>query len=186
MSNTVIFQDGELDLKVSLDDDTVWLNRHQLSELFDRDIKTIGKHINNVFKEKELEKYSTVANFATVQNEGGREVSRDIEHYNLDLIISIGYRVKSQRGVKFRQWATKILKNYIQDGYVINTHKITEQRLSSIENEIQTIKSHIKTNTLDIKQGIFYDGEVFDAYVFVSDLIKSAKSDVMIIDNYKE
>jgi hypothetical protein len=184
MSNIIIFKDGELDLQVSLDEETVWLNRHQLSELFCRDIKTIGKHINNVFKENELEKNSTVANFATIQNEGGREVTREIEHYNLDVIISVGYRVKSQRGVKFRQWATKILKRYIQDGYVINTHKITEQRLSSIENDLEDIKSHIKNNTLELKQGIFYDGEIFDAYVFLSDLIKSATISIVVVDNY--
>ena len=84
------------------------LNRNQISELFDIDVKTIGKHISNVFAEKELEQYSTVINFAIVQNEGGREVKRDIKYYNLDVIISIGYPVKSQKGVKFRQWATKV------------------------------------------------------------------------------
>jgi hypothetical protein len=101
-SDIIIYNDGELELKVSLDNETVWLNRQQLSELFDRDIKTIGKHLSNIFKEEELEKISTVANFATLQNEGGREVHREIEYYNLDVIISIGYRVKSKKGVRFR------------------------------------------------------------------------------------
>ncbi len=179
MSNTIIYNDGELELNVSLKEETIWLNRIQLSLLFDRDVKTIGKHINNVFKERELDKISTVANFAIVQNEGGRDVQREVEHYNLDVIISVGYRVKSQRGVRFRQWATKVLKSYIQDGYVINTHKITEQRLSSLEDDMKNIKSHIKNKTLEVKQGVFYDGQIFDAYVFVSDLIKKAKNSIV-------
>jgi len=184
LNNTVVYNDGELELKVSLNDETVWLNRNQLSELFSRDVKTIGKHINNVFKEKEVEKFSTVANFAIVQKEGDREVLRDIEHYNLDVIISVGYRVKSQKGVRFRQWATSVLKNYIQNGYAINTEKLTQQRLQILENDMTNIKSHIKTNTLELKQGIFFDGQIFDAYVFVSDLIKSAKKEIVLIDNY--
>ncbi len=184
MSNLIIYNDGELELKVSVDDDTIWLNRNQLSELFDRDVKTIGKHINNVFKEQELVKNSTVANFATAQKEGTREVLREIEHYNLDVIISVGYRVKSQKGVKFRQWATSVLKNYINNGYAINQEKLTQQRLLSLENDMTSIKSQIKDSSLDIKQGIFFDGQIFDAYVFVSDLIKSAKKSIVLIDNY--
>ena len=95
ISNVIVYNDGELELKVSVEQESVWLNRNQIAELFGRDVKTIGKHISNVFAEKELEQYSTVANFAIVQNEGWREVKRDIEYYNLDVIISIGYRVKS-------------------------------------------------------------------------------------------
>ena len=106
MSDIITYEDGELKLDVSLSSETVWLNRNQIAELLDRDVKTIGKHINNVYKDGELEKLSTVANFATVQNEGGRSVSRDIEYYNLDMIISVGYRVNSTKATKFRQWAT--------------------------------------------------------------------------------
>jgi len=184
MNNIIIYNDGELELKVSMNKETVWLTRNQLSELFDRDIKTIGKHINNVFKEQEVEKSSTVANFEIVQKEGQRKVTRLIEHYNLDVIISIGYRVKSKKGVRFRQWATSILKNYIQNGYAINQEKITQQRLLSLENDILAIKTHIKNNMLEIKQGIYYDGEIFDAYVFISNLIKSANNSIVLIDNY--
>ena len=117
------------------------------------DVKTIGKHISNVFAEKELEQYSTVANFAIVQNEGGREVKRDIEYYNLDVIISIGYRVKSQKGVKFRQWAIKVLKNYIQNGYVINGDKITNQRFKELENDVTLLKLKVEniSNVLEDK-----------------------------------
>jgi len=103
MSDVIVYKDGELRLDVSFNAETVWLNRNQISELLDRDVKTIGKHINNVYKDGELEKLSTVANFAIVQNEGGRNATRDVEHYNLYMIISIGYRVKSLRGVRFRQ-----------------------------------------------------------------------------------
>ena len=185
--NVVLYNDGEIELDVSINNETTWLNRNQISQLLDRDVKTIGKHINNVFKEKELEKNSTVANFATVQNEGGRDVTRDVEYYNLDVVISIGYRVKSQRGVKFRQWATSVLKSYITNGYTINSEKITNDRFVSLENKVQLLSS--KLNMLESKDlkpshGIFYDGEIFDAYTFVSDLIRDAKSSIVLIDNY--
>lgn len=190
-SNIVVYNDGELELNVSVENETVWLNRNQISELFGRDIKTIGKHISNVFKDKELEIYSTVAKFATLQNEGGREVKRDIEYYNLDLIISVGYRVKSQKGVRFRQWATSILKNYIQNGYVINGEKITNQRFKELENEVTLLKSKVEniSNSLEDKilkpkQDIFYDGQIFDAYIFINDLLKLAVDEIILIDNY--
>lgn len=104
---------GQSDIRVQFDNDSVWLNRQQLSELFDRDVKTIGKHINNVFREGELDEEATVAKFATVQIEGDRRVERQVEHYNLDVIISVGYRVKSKRGTQFRIWATQRLREYL-------------------------------------------------------------------------
>ncbi len=191
LSNLVVYSDGELELKVSVEKDSVWLNRNQLAELFGRDVKTIGKHINNVFNENELTRVSTVANFATVQIEGGREITRDVEYYNLDVIISIGYRVKSQKGVRFRQWATSVLKNYIQNGYVINGEKITNDRFVSLENDVNILKSQInkinskiKNNSLEFNQNIFFDGQIYDAYIFVNDLLKLAKEEVILIDNY--
>lgn len=130
-----IFQseDQQVELKVNLDKDTVWLNRHQLAKLFDRDVKTIGKHINNVFSEGELLKNRTVAKFATVQQEGKRQIQRKIEHYNLDVIISVGYRVKSQRGTQFRQWATQRLKDYLIKGYAINEKRLEENKHQFLE-----------------------------------------------------
>ena len=127
MKNELItFKDGtlELNVPVSWEQETVWLTRSQMAKLFERDVKTIGKHINNALKE-ELDR-STVANFATVQMEGEREVERNIEHYNLDMIISVGYRVKSTRGVQFRKWANSVLKQYILQGYAVNNNRIAQ------------------------------------------------------------
>ena len=128
----VLFENQNVKLEVNVKDETVWLNREQLAKLFDRDIKTIGKHINNALNE-ELDS-STVAKFATVQNEGNRKVTRDIEYYNLDMIISVGYRVKSQNGVIFRKWANNILKDYMLLGYAIN-----QKRLEYLEKTIKLI-----------------------------------------------
>ena len=129
----ILFEDQGVKLEVNLKDDTVWLNREQLAKLFDRDIKTIGKHINNALKE-ELRDVPTVVKFATVQKEGNRNVTRNIEYYNLDMIISIGYRVKSNKGIIFRKWANKVLKDYMLKGYAVN-----QKRLEYLEKTIKLI-----------------------------------------------
>ena len=129
----ILFENQGVKLEVNLKDETVWLNRQQISKLFNRDIKTIGKHINNALNE-ELKDIPTVAKFATVQKEGNRDVTRDIEYYNLDVIISVGYRVKSKNGVIFRQWANKVLKDYMLKGYVVN-----QKRLEYLEKTVQLI-----------------------------------------------
>jgi len=131
--------DGLSSVEVQIQDESVWLNRKQLSELFDRDVKTLGKHIGNVFKEGEIDKKATVANFATVQNEGNRKVSRFVEHYNLDVIISVGYRVKSKRGTQFRIWANKVLKDYLIKGYAVNERLLKEsnQKLKEFKKIVQ-------------------------------------------------
>lgn len=182
----IIYQADELaaHIEVRVLDETVWLNRHQISLLFDRDIKTIGKHINNVFLERELTKNSTVANFATVQYEGGRKVERQIEFYNLDVIISVGYRVKSKRGTQFRIWANKILRDYLLKGYALN------QRMNRIENQIENLSDKVEEIDLHIKSkliptaGVFFDGQVFDAYLFISGIIRNAVENIILIDNY--
>ena len=124
----VIFEteDKLITLPVAVDHETVWLNRNQMAELFDRDVKTIGKHINNALREELESDKATVAKFATVQKEGEREVERQIEYYNLDVIISVGYRVKSKRGVEFRRWANSVLKQYILKGYAVNDNRIRQ------------------------------------------------------------
>ena len=138
-------EDKSVLLPVEVKDETVWLNRHQMAELFDRDVKTIGKHVNNALKEELSNVNSTVAKFATVQNEAGREVLRDIEYYNLDVIISVGYRVKSKRGVEFRRWANSVLKQYILQGYAIN-----QKRIQQLGEVIRIMKR--TENELDGKQ----------------------------------
>ncbi len=181
----VIYQAKELaqHIEVRIEEETVWLNRQQMAQLFGRDVKTIGKHINNALKE-ELQGFSTVAKFATVQNEGGRLVERQIEYYNLDVIISVGYRVKSNEGIQFRIWATQILKDYLLKGYALN------QRMNRIEDNVQKLAEKVEGIDLQIQanlppnQGIFFNGQVFDAYKFVSDLIRSANKSVILIDNY--
>ena len=129
----ILFENQGVKLEVNLKDDTVWLNREQLAKLFDRDVKTIGKHINNALKE-ELHGIPTVAKFATVQKEGDRNVTRNIEYYNLDMIVSIGYRVKSNKGIIFRRWANKVLKDYMLKGYAVN-----QRRLEYLEKTIKLI-----------------------------------------------
>ena len=119
-------EDRRVSFPVEVRDETVWLNRNQMAELFDRDVKTIGKHINNALREELSNESSTVAKFATVQNEAGRDVLRDIEYYNLDVIISVGYRVKSNRGVEFRRWANSVLKQYVLQGYAVNQKRIQQ------------------------------------------------------------
>jgi hypothetical protein len=188
----VVYQPDEITrLEVRLKDETVWLNRQQIAQLFGRDVKTIGKHINNALKE-ELSDVPTVANFAIVQEEGARWVTRYVEHYNLDMIISIGYRVKSPKGILFRRWANTVLKEYLMKGAVIN------QRIASLESRMEDkfaqydhkLYEHSKKidffiqSSLPPKQGIFFDGQIYDAYTFVADLVRKAARRIVLIDNY--
>ena len=137
MGEVILYQpDNSIRLEVRAENDTVWLNRQQMAQLFDRDVKTIGKHINNALSE-ELSGFSTVANFATVQMEGNKMVERKIEHYNLDMILSVGYRVKSQRGIQFRIWSNRVLKEYLLKGYAIN------QRIERVEKFAIETQQHI-------------------------------------------
>lgn len=178
------YNDGEIEIAVSVENDTIWLTQKQIAELFDKDVRTVNEHIQAIYNEEELFENSTIRKFRIVQKEGKRNVSRDVLHYNLDVVISIGYRANSKKATKFRQWTTSVLKEYILNGYALNTHKITEQRLLNLETDMQEVKSHIKSSTLDIKQGIFSDGQIFDAYAFIGDLLKDAKKEVLLIDNY--
>jgi hypothetical protein len=178
----VIYQSDQLSthLEVRVADETVWLNRLQIASLFDRDVKTIGKHIANVLQE-ELKGFSVVSKFATTAADGK---VYQTEHYNLDMIISVGYRVKSQRGIQFRIWANNILKDYLLKGWSIN------QRMNRIEDAVETLADKVKEIDLQIntdiipRQGVFFDGQVFDAYLFVSALIKNARSSIILIDTW--
>ena len=160
----VIFEteDRQVKLSVTVENDTVWLNRNQMSELFGRDVKTIGKHINNAFKEEFTADSSTVSKFATVQIEGERDVARNIEYYSLDVIISVGYRVKSKRGVEFRRWANTVLKQYILKGYAVN-----DNRIKQLGEVIRIMKR--TQNDLDSKQVL----SVIEKYSNALDLLDS-------------
>lgn len=155
----ILYQpDGTLKLEVRLEDETVWLNRQQLAILFDRDVKTIGKHIGNALKE-ELANLATVAKFATVQKEGERNVIRQIEYYNLDMILSVGYRVKSQRGIEFRRWANQVLKEYLLKGYSINRR--IEQLEKTVARHDERIEFFVRTSLPPV-EGIFFEDQIFD------------------------
>jgi len=120
-------QDGQAQLEVALEQETVWLSQAQMAELFGKDVRTVNEHVGNVFQEGELEKAPTIRKFRIVRQEGKRQVQRDIDHYNLDMIISVGYRVKSQRGVQFRKWATQVLKDHLVQGYTLNQRRLAER-----------------------------------------------------------
>ena len=178
----VLYQpDNSLALEVMLEDETVWLTQAQMAELFLTTIPNINMHLKNIFEEYELEEIATIKDFLIVRQEGKRYVQRNISFYNLDAIISVGYRIKSRNATLFRQWATKTLKDYLFKGYAINQRiERLEYRVSETENQINFIvRGNIKP-----KEGVFYDGQIFDAYAFVADLIKSAKSTIVLIDNY--
>ena len=178
----VMYQPDEtIRLEVRMDNETVWLTQAQMAELFQTDRTSIVRHVNNIYKTGELEQESTCAKIAQVQNEGKRTIKRMILYFNLDMIISVGYRVNSKRGVKFRQWANSILKDYLLKGYVVN------QRIAALEHQVSDLKDKVNffvRTSLPPVEGIFFDGQIFDAYRFVSDLIRKAKRSVVLIDNY--
>ena len=187
----VLYQPNEqFQLEVQLKDETVWLNLQQIALLFDRDRTVIARHIRNVYAENELDENITCAKFAHMGTEGDQTYKT--KYYNLDVIISVGYRVKSQRGVQFRQWATKIIKDYMLRGYAVNQRllaveeqvdkslKAHERRLEAVEEKIDFF---VRTSLPPV-EGIFYDGQIFDAYNFVNDRIREAKTRIILIDNY--
>ncbi len=190
MKNEIIlYRPNELaeHIEVRLEDETVWLNRNQIATLFGRDVKTIGKHINNVFSEGELIKEVVVAKFATTTQHGaikGKTQNLNVEYYNLDVIISVGYRVKSAQGTQFRIWANKVLKDYLLIGYSLNSRmNRVEENIDNLAKRVEGIDLQIKTS-LPPKQGIYFDGQVFDAWIFVSQLVKLANKSLILIDNY--
>lgn len=192
----IIYQPDEtLKLDVRVEEDTVWLNRNQIAELFGRDVKTIGKHVANALKE-ELADIPVVAKFAITATDGK---TYQVEHYNLEMITSIGYRVKSARGIQFRAWANKVLKEYLLRGYAINQRLLQledriDRRLSEQDKHFAEQDIHLKQlnekvdffvrTSLPPKEGIFFDGQIFDAYAFVARLIRKAQHRIVVIDSY--
>jgi death-on-curing family protein len=152
MSDIVIYEDGKVELKATLQEDTIWLNQKQMGELFGKSVKTVNEHISNIYKEDELKKDSTIRKFRIVQKEGKREVERDIDFYNLDVIISVGYRVKSKQGTQFRIWANKVLKEYLIKGYALNKEKLQNQKLDELNKTIEIIKQNLQNQELSLKE----------------------------------
>ena len=182
----IVYQPDNLTerIEVLIDKETVWLSLNQLSQLFGRDKSVISRHLRNIYKEGELLFESTVAKNATVQIEAGRSVKREIEYYNLDAIISVGYRVNSKQGTQFRIWATNVLREYLLKGYALNQRmNRVETRVDDLSKKMDIMSLHIQASQLP-NQGIFFNGQVFDAYTFVADLIRSANKSLILIDNY--
>ena len=186
----ILYQpDNEVKLEVRLEEETVWLTQAQMAELFQTSKQNVSLHTNNIFKEKELSQNSVVKESLTTAADGK---NYRVKYYNLDVIISVGYRVKSIRGTQFRQWANKVLKDYLLRGYSVNQrlndleHRMDsrflehEKRLDKIDGKIDFF---VRTSLPPI-EGIFYDGQLFDAYKFATDLIRSAKISLLLIDNY--
>ena len=178
----ILYQpDNSVQLEVRVEHETIWLTQAQIALLYGVDRTVIVRHIGNIYKSKELEASSTCAKNAQVQKEGARTVLREVNYYNLDMIISVGYRVNSINATKFRQWANKVLKEYLLRGYAINQRiERLEQRVTKTEEKIDFF---VRTSLPPV-EGVFYDGQIFDAYVFVSDLIKIAKKRIVLVDNY--
>jgi uncharacterized protein (UPF0335 family) len=186
LNEIVVYHADELKthIEVRIEDETIWLAQQQIVELFDSSKANISEHIKHIFESGELDEQATVRNFRTVRNEGKRKVTRDLLHYSLDMILSVGYRVNSKRGTQFRIWANQVLKSYLLKGYAVN------QRMERIENNYENLSKEVKKISLQLKtqdlptHGIFFEGQIFDAYVFVADIIKKAKTDIILIDNY--
>ena len=183
----VLYQpDDTIRLEVRMGEDTVWLTQQQMAELFNKDRTDIGRHIRNIYKEEELERDITCAKFAHMGTEGDQQY--EYTAYNLDVIISVGYRVKSKRGTKFRQWANKVLKEYLLRGYVVNTRiAALEQHAVKQDLEIQELRSKVDffvRTSLPPVEGIFFDGQIFDAYAQIVSLVKQAKKSIVLVDNY--
>lgn len=186
----VLYQpDDSLSLEVKLENETVWLSQQQMATLFNTTKQNVSLHINNIFKEGELNKDSVVKESLTTAADGKKY---RIAFYNLDVIISVGYRVKSLRGTQFRQWATAVLKDYLLKGYNINQRLVymeerIDRRLNSIESTLaehqQKIDFFVKTNLPPIEQ-VFFNGQFFEARVLLEKLVKSAQKRVVIVDNY--
>ncbi|MFT5660203.1 MAG: prophage antirepressor-like protein [Sulfurimonas sp.] len=181
----VIYNDGELELKISVNSESVWLTQKQLCDIFAKDQSVISRHINNIFKDNEVDEKSNMQKMHIAPSD------KPVSFYSLDIVLAVGYRTNSSKAIKFRQWATSVLKHYIQNAYVVNTDKISLESFISLENDVSVlknemgdIKSLIQNNKLEVTQGIFYDGQVYDAYIFVSDLIKKASKSIVLIDNY--
>ena len=181
----------ELEVNVSPEEETVWLSLSEMCLLFDRDKSVISRHINNIYKEGELDRDQTVAKNATVQKEGTKSVARQIDYYNLDVIISVGYRVKSNNGVIFRKWATSVLKEYLLKGYVLDEGRtlITKDNYLNLVNRVDSLNKRVDTiesaeNHRFVEDVLLLDNQMFDAIVLISRMIETAQTSIVLIDPY--
>ena len=188
------FKDNEfeMDVNVSPNEETVWLTLNEICHLFDRDKSVISRHINNVLKEEIIDVNRSVAKNATVQIEGNRQIVRYLDYYNLDVIISVGYRVKSNRGILFRKWANQVLKQYLLNGYVINENRtlVTNEnyirlinKVESLDDRVATIEKQYKPEEY-INSKILFNGQFYDAYTLIQSIFEKANKEIIIIDNY--
>lgn len=178
----ILYQpDNSIQLEVRMEEDTVWLTQAQMAQLFDCSTDNVGLHLKNLYDEGEINQSATTEEISVVRQEGNRLVTRKVRHYNLDAILSVGYRVSSKNATLFRRWATQVLKERLLYGYSI-THRVEclEQKVQEHDKQIDFF---VRTSLPPV-EGIFYDGQIFDAYTFASDLIKSAKTRIILIDNY--
>ncbi|MBR6031693.1 MAG: virulence RhuM family protein [Bacteroidaceae bacterium] len=185
----VLYQPDEtIRLEVRMGEETVWLTQQQMAELFGTGRQAITKHLQNIYECAELKKEATSSVLELVRQEGNRKVRRKIEFYNLDVIISVGYRVNTKRGIEFRQWANRVLKEYLLRGYAVNTRiAALEQHAAKQDVEITELKSKIDffvRTSLPPVEGIFFDGQIFDAYAQIVGLIRQAKKSIVLVDNY--
>lgn len=189
----VLYQpDALTKIDVCVADETVWLTQQQLAMLFGTEVPAISKHIRNIYKSEELNKSATLSKMEIVQTEGNRTVHRKIDIYNLDMILSVGYRVNSRNASRFRQWANQVLKDYLLRGYAVNQRLFQleqkmDNKFASIDRQLAAHKEQIDffvRTSLPPVEGVFYDGQIFDAYTFAADLIKSANKRIVLIDNY--
>ena len=193
VNEIILYQpDDTLALDVRVEDESVWLTQSQIVDLFNSSKANISEHIKHIFDTGELDRETTVRKFRTVRNEGNRSVTRTLEFFNLDVIISIGYRVNTIRGIQFRQWANQILKDYMLRGYSVNQRLMQledrlDRRLSEHDRHLLQLDEKVDffvKSSLQPREGIFFNGQIFDAYALVADLIKQANSRIVIIDNY--
>jgi len=190
MSDIVVYESGEIELKVSIKKDTLWASINDIAKVFNIDRSVVSRHIKNIFKDNELDEKVVCADFAQTTKHGSlssKTQTRDVKYYNLDIVLAVGYRTNSTKAIHFRRWATSVLKEYITNGYAINSDKITNDRFVSLEKKVALLSSKLdslESKKLNSTQGIFYDGQIFDAYNFVSDLLREADKKIILIDNY--
>jgi hypothetical protein len=192
MKNEIIlYRQNELaeHIEVRLDEDneTFWLTQEQIAQIFERDRTVISKHLKNIFKNQELDEKVVSAFFAHTTQHGaviGKTQSKKVKYYNLDVILSVGYRVNSKKGTQFRVWANRVLKEYLLKGYAVNNRmNRLEDNLEHIKNKVDQIELQVNSQLIPT-QGVFFNGQIFDAYELMSKIIRSAKKEIILIDNY--